>query len=160
MYLKGPHLYDVSIRVPLIIYGPGIPQMRIHEPVELCDLAPSICDWVGIHHHPGMQGRSLMPRMRGETNCHRQDAYCESLATDIDNPESAKVSMLRSSDYKIARYHGSDYGQLFDLKNDPDESHNLWGDPAAAAIKAEYLLRLCDRIALTADPLPLHQAAW
>ena len=43
---------------------------------------------------------------------------------------------------------------------DPNETHNLWSAPERQAIKTDMLVRLCDRMAWTADPLPLREAMW
>jgi uncharacterized sulfatase len=44
--------------------------------------------------------------------------------------------------YKITVYHKQDYGELFDLREDPNELRNLWDDPAAAGLKQQLLLKL------------------
>lgn len=43
--------------------------------------------------------------------------------------------------YKITVYRAQDYGELFDLQEDPKEQRNLWDDPAYASVKAELLQR-------------------
>jgi len=162
MYLKGPHLYDVSVKVPLIIRGPGVPAMRLDDPVELLDLPPTICELTGVDPHPGMQGRSLLPRLRGEVDAHREDAYCEFFNANFTFATEANCTMLRTRRYKLVRYHGPDdrLGLLFDLENDPDETTDRYDDPAYAAIRSELTERLADRIALTIDPLPPRNGPW
>jgi hypothetical protein len=56
--------------------------------------------------------------------------------------------------------HPASYGELYDLERDPAETHNLWDDPGYLEVKTEMLLRLCNRMAWTVDPLPLRRAAW
>lgn len=164
MYLKGPHFYEQSVRVPLILHGPGLPRMTVAEPVELIDLAPTVCDLAGIPRHPGMQGLSLLPRLRGETATHRDDAYCEFLDANFSYDPSPWGTMLRTRTHKVVRFHGRDrassQGLLFDLVEDPDETTDRWNDPGYAAVRADLTERLCDRIALTADPLPLKESPW
>jgi arylsulfatase A-like enzyme len=162
MYLKGPHFYEASVRVPLILRGPGIPRLRLDEPVELCDLAPTLCDLAGVAQPPGVQGRSLLPRLRGERAVHRDDAYCEFLNANFRFDPAPHGTMLRTATQKIVRFHGPAQraGLLFDLVRDPDEAVDRWNDPAYAGVRGELLERLCDRIALTADPLPPQRAPW
>ena len=44
--------------------------------------------------------------------------------------------------YKLTVYHRRNYGELFDLEEDPGELRNLWDDPAAANLKSEMVRRL------------------
>jgi choline-sulfatase len=164
IYLKGPFFYDCAIRVPLIVAWPGqIKAQRSAALVELTDLPQSLLDAVGLPHHPGMQGRSLWPLLNGKVDakCHREDVYCEYYnAMPWHRDPSAQMTMVRSARHKIAVDHATCRGELYDLDTDPAETHNLWDHPAYAQIKTEMVLRLCNRMAWTVDPLPLRQAAW
>jgi arylsulfatase len=73
VYLKGPHFYEPSVYVPLIVSWPGKYQegVRIPALVELVDLAPTFLEAADIEHYPGMQGKSLTKLLRGETAEHR-----------------------------------------------------------------------------------------
>ena len=62
--------------------------------------------------------------------------------------------MVRTANHKLVLAHGHALGELYDLRADPGESRNLWSDPAHAGLKTDMLIRLCDRMAQTADPLP------
>lgn len=64
----GRTLYESQIHVPLILYSPGetVPSgLEIEEPVRLLDLMPTILELVGVDGPAGMQGRSLVPLIRG-----------------------------------------------------------------------------------------------
>jgi choline-sulfatase len=57
---SGFLLNDGTLRVPLIVRGPGIaPGVRVHDPVGLVDVAPTLLDLAGIGQHAGMQGDDL-----------------------------------------------------------------------------------------------------
>jgi arylsulfatase len=60
--------------------------------------------------------------------------------------------------YKIVVHHSFELGELYDLTADPNETCNRWFDAAHPSIQSELLLRTCDRIAQTADPLPPRAA--
>ncbi len=161
MYQKGGVLYDPAIHVPLIIRWPGHWDggRRVDALVELGDLAPTLLEAVGLPRHPGMQTKSLMPLLQGHDpdkqrhSNHREDVYCEYYNA---NPTKPKVycTMVRTGEAKIVVYHGQPLGELYDLQADPHETHNLWNDPAYAALKMAMFKRVCDRMAWTCDPLP------
>ncbi len=163
IYLKGPHFYEPSIRVPLILSWPG----RIGEGqrsaalVELVDLPQTILDAAGMEHHKGMQGRSLWPLLTGEAGAHRDDVYCEYYnAINSHKDPKAQCTMVRTDRYKLVRYHNTDSGELYDLQEDPTETANLWNSAAHTSVKLDMLLRLSDRMAWTVDPLPERQGRY
>ncbi|MCI8624522.1 MAG: sulfatase-like hydrolase/transferase [Provencibacterium sp.] len=165
IYLKGPHFYDCCVRVPLILALPGSVQqgVRSRALVELTDLAPTLLEAAGLPVWPGMQGRSFWPLLTGKAplDCHREDVLAEYLnAMPNHRNPSAYLSMLRDERYKLIRQHGGPGGELYDLENDPNETHNLWDDPAYAQVRIDLTDRLCDRIAFTCDPLPEREAGF
>jgi arylsulfatase len=164
-YLKGPYFYEPAIRVPLIASWPGkIAPGRARALVELVDLAPTLVELAGLPPYAGMQGRSLLPLLTGRAarDRHRDDVYCEHYGTIHRQPgqEPAHATMIRTGRYKMAAVHGSDAGELYDLREDPAEVHNLWRDPALQGVKLDLYRRLCDRMAFTVDPLPIREANY
>ena len=69
--------HDCITRVPLAITGPGIRPVRSDALVELIDLMPTLLDLCGVAVPAGVQGRSLLPLIRGETTTHRDVAFCQ-----------------------------------------------------------------------------------
>lgn len=165
IYLKGPYFYEESVRVPLIFSRPGTITggRKITTPVELIDLAPTLLEAAGLQAHPGMQGTSLWPFLTGgaPSNSDRDGVYCEYLnAMPWHKDPPPYATMLRTESHKLVVFHGLEDGELYDLEADPGEAVNRWNDPAYRGVRAELFERLCDRIALTADPLPDREAAW
>lgn len=64
-----PWPYEELAHTPMLLRAPGIkPGQRIKSFVQSVDVAPTICDWLGIGVHPKMQGKSLLPLVRGEVD--------------------------------------------------------------------------------------------
>lgn len=171
MYLKGCYFYEASVRVPLIFHWKGRFQSGVVSDalVELIDIAPTLLDVCGIPVHPGMQGRSLLPMLLGEAplDKFRDDVFCEYFKTKLSGDLIAYASMLCDGDYKISLVHDlapsfprDTLGELYDMKNDPEERYNRYNDPEYADIKMRMLEKYCNRQALIVDPLPLKSMPW
>jgi hypothetical protein len=68
--------------------------------------------------------------------------------------------MVISGDWKLALYHGYFDGELYNLAEDPKERYNLFNDRRWAEKKSEMLIRLCNKTAWTADPLPEREGKF
>ena len=92
---------------------------------------------------------------------HRDDVYCEHYDASLGNGGAgAQATMVRTQTHKLIAFHGEELGELYDLAQDPGEHENRWDDPAYETVKRELLVRLCDRMADTVDPLPPRVAPW
>lgn len=144
--------HEGSMRVPLLIWGPGIPARALDCLVETLDLGATICDLAGVPRHSLDQGQSLAPLLFGAPDRHRDDVYAE-MGCD---------RMLRTARHKLmwgaperdrrglGRIHldrpvavEAAPPALFDLMDDPHETRDLAGDPA---LRGELLARLLARI--------------
>lgn len=156
LYLKGPHFYEEAVHVPLIMQWPNRFQrgLRSDALVELVDLVPTFCDAVGISIEPQIQGKSLFGICSGnqDSDVHRNEVYCE--YTNSWTHHRSYGSMLRTRTHKIIVYHGIDEGELYDLREDPDEFTNLWNDSASTGVKIEMMKRAFAASVFTMDPLP------
>ncbi len=130
--LGKQNLYEHSVRVPLIMAGPGIPAEAVEDSFcYLSDIFPTLCDLGGIDVPDSVEGRSLAPKLRG-VECAGFDtlyhAYC------------GVQRALRKGDYKLIEYvtDSERHTQLFQLCNDPHEMNNL----AAAPDHGEILTSL------------------
>jgi choline-sulfatase len=160
VYLKGPHFYEVSVHVPLIIRFPErvAAGKKAESLVELVDLAPTLLEAAELPIYAGMQGKSLWPVLRGETEFHRDDVFCE--AYESKTGGSGYSVMVRDERYKLVMYATPGDGELYDLSADPRERHNLWQRPEASAVQLRMTDRLCRRLAAKFDPLPPRIAPW
>ena len=130
--------------------------------VELIDIAPTLLELADMPVPHGMQGRSLLPILRGEapTHEHRDFVRCEyyrALNPDLPNRqqyEGSFATMYRDERYKIIVYHGHEQGELYDLQEDPGEFVNLWDDPDSANLRFDLTRRNFDALAFSVDTGP------
>jgi arylsulfatase A-like enzyme len=119
-----PH--EESVRVPLIVFDPRLPKPRRGITAEQLalnvDIAPTILEFGGVPVPRQMQGRSLVPLLRGERPKWRTEFFYEH---PFEHKTIAKSEALRTQRYKYARYIDFGYEELYDLKNDPHETTNL-----------------------------------
>lgn len=164
VYRKGPYMYEPAVRVPLIVSGPGIEEgVDSNALVELSDIAPTLLDATGVAVPDRIQTKSLWPILSGERDPghHREDIYCEHYdSMTADEHSIAHGTMVRTDRYRLLRWHVLDDGELYDLREDPNERHDRWDDPEYADVKTRLLNRLSDRMFETAEPLPERRAPW
>ena len=118
------NLYE-SNKPPLVFCGPGIPHGWSDALVYLFDLYPTFCDLAGARIPENVEGKSLLPILQCEKGKVRDYVY---------GAYKSCQRMIRDARWKLIKYHagGAKHRQLFDLKNDPDETRNLADDPAYA----------------------------
>jgi hypothetical protein len=64
------------------------------------------------------------------------------------------VRTLLTPDWRYSMYRDQDWGELYDLTNDPDETHNLWDDPAHFITRAHLAERLTHHLIAQMDENP------
>jgi arylsulfatase A-like enzyme len=159
IYLKGPYFYEPAIRVPMIFSMPGIVMRgkRSSALVELIDIPETILSAAGLKQPEQMQGISLWKLLTGQADLEtfRESIYCEyyNALGNHKNPQ-AYATMVRTTRFKMVRYHNLNQGELYDLENDPGEFINHWDNPEYQHNKIQMFNVLCDRMAFTVDPLP------
>jgi len=107
------------------------------------DIAPTILELAGVKPPEQMQGRSLVPLLKGKKPKWRTEFFYEH---PFEHKTIAKTVALRTPDYKYARYVDYDYEELYDLKLDPSESINLAKDEKYKKT-LESLRKRCDDLA-------------
>lgn len=152
--LGKQNLYEHSVRVPLIVAGPGVKKnRRVDAFCYLLDLCPTLCELAGVPAPDGNEGISLAPLLRGERQTPRTSVF-----TAYRNVQRA----VRDERWKLIRYPHINKSQLFDLKRDPHERHDLAAHPEHAPrlgrltrLLEEQQQALGDRLALsTNQPAP------
>jgi choline-sulfatase len=147
------NMYDTSVKVPFIAWQPGtVASGRVERGLySHYDVLPTILEWadVGTLGDTSLPGSSLAPVLRGEVADGAASVAGASNdgAVVVYAPESAQseygpVRMIRTSSRKyVHRYPGGPH-EFYDLRNDPDETTNLFNDAACHDEIAEMRSRL------------------
>ncbi|GAA3085811.1 sulfatase family protein [Streptosporangium carneum] len=122
--------FDESIKVPLLVRGPGVQAGRvIGDMAANVDLAPTFAQLAGARLPDFVEGRSLLPLLQGQTPpAWRQNVLLEFYRPT--NPSSARQTPvpsyqgMRTAGNTFVRYSTGEY-QLYDLGRDPHELYNL-----------------------------------
>ena len=143
-------LYDVSLRVPLIVRDPRVARSaRGQKRSELAlniDLAPTVLDLAGVARPPVMQGRSLMPLVRGEQASWRGTSSARTTSASADQ-YYPMIEGVRTTQWKYVRYPEMNpvYEQLFELDRDPQELRDLARTPEFSE-RLSQLRKRCEEL--------------
>jgi arylsulfatase A-like enzyme len=173
------NLTDHGIGVMLIIRGPGgfVGGQVCDAMVSHIDLFPTICDLLEIEQPAWLQGKSLLPLMRGDVEQINEEIYAEVTYHAAYEPQRA----VRTPRWKYIRRFENRTGpvlpncddspskdvwlqhgwqnrppaaeQLYDLIFDPNEAHNLADDPSMDGVLDDMRGRLRRWMRRTDDPL-------
>jgi N-acetylglucosamine-6-sulfatase len=131
-------VYEPSIRVPLIMRGPGVPVGAVRRQlVTNADLAPTILDIADASPTKPQDGRSLLPLLADPGLEWGRDLL-------IEGPEGFNVvsyAALRTYRYVYVEYATGER-ELYDLQRDPDELDSVHDDPAYAPVRSALAQRL------------------
>ncbi len=147
--------FDAAYHIPLIVKpAGGTPAAgRIVDAfTESVDLAPTILEGIGADVPPAMDGRSLLPFLRGGTpavwrdSVHWEYDFREIGSREVEERlgltvDTAQLSVLRDRAFKYVHFTGLP-PLLFDLARDPAELEDRAADPDYAAIRADYAGRM------------------
>jgi len=126
----GFFIYNATMHVPLIIHLPGKSATQtVSDPVSLVDLMPTVLAATGLDIPSQVQGRSLVPALRGEKIDQDRTLYGETFLPRLH----FNWSELRGAEN--AKYHFIDAPrpELYDLAKDPGELRNLFPEKKAVA---------------------------
>ncbi len=136
---KAPCHYEDMVRVPFIAKFPNnIPEDKVSESlVSLVDIAPTFLDYAGIKIPNTMTGLSGKETWNGENERYRKHVIVE----NRQEPTRMNLRTYIDDRYKLTLYCDADYGEIFDLVEDPKEINNLWNNKEFAELKAKLLLK-------------------
>ena len=131
--LGKQNLYEHSMKVPLIISGPGIPKEKVSDAfVYLYDLFPTLAKLCNLPKPDSIDGKDITPVIMGKSDGVRSSMF---------NVYRNTVRSVRDKEWKLIRYRQRDYTQLFNLKRDPLEINNLAAEPENQS-KVDEMIKL------------------
>lgn len=161
---KWGYMYDPVIHTPLLIKMPNnqFAGSRKTSFVESIDLLPTLLDILSLPIPDKVQGKSMLPYMREESTQHKERVFAQYYCGSLQNRPAL---MVRDEQWKLTSYPEghqleeflpqdhplkmSDFfdgeevlGELYDLKQDPEERVNLFHHPDYSEIKQRYLCEL------------------
>ena len=152
--------------------------------MELFDVMATVLELAGVEAEHTHFARSLVPQLRGsqgdpdravfaeggydthEPNCFEgrwspgdispdpNGIYYPKAIQQQEHPDSVcRATMIRTLDHKLIR-RTAGLSELYDMKNDPGETRNLYRDPGCAEVRAQLESRMLDWFIHTADAVP------
>ncbi|WP_162801608.1 sulfatase-like hydrolase/transferase [Brachybacterium saurashtrense] len=124
------NLYEHSLRVPLLLAGPGLEAGRSLDPLSLhADLLPTLLGLAGAPVPSGVQGRDLGPLLRGADDATPPRQMVHAAYVD-------RARMASDGEHKLIRHLAPvRRDELYALRTDPGERHDVAADPALAPIR-------------------------
>lgn len=141
LMLKGPIHYQGLIRVPFIWSDPvsAKAQGASDALVSTIDLAPTILDRAGVAHFNGIQGKGMLDLMSGHKTAVREHLMLEEEGQRVILGFDSRIRCrtLLDGRHRLSIYDDTQWGELYDLVDDPHEMHNRWHDANYSAVKAQ-----------------------
>ena len=157
-------MYEESFRTPLIVRWPGVTKAgsKNADLVQNLDYAQTFLDICGVKKSPkDMQGASIVPLLKGnKPKDWRKSLYYQY----YEYPGGHSVRRhygVRTDRYKLIHFYMLDGWELYDLKEDPNELHSLYGEKGYEKITSDLkkeLTRLRELYEVPEDTCPLVRA--
>ena len=137
-------MYEEALRMPFLVRWPAVIKKgsRSDALALNVDFAPTFLDVAGLPVPSDMQGRSLLPVLRGRTPADWRSAMYYRYYHDPGDHNTRAHYGLRTRTHKLIYYWTKDQWELFDLRNDPMELHNLYGEPGHEQLTADLKAEL------------------
>lgn len=144
------NMFDTSVKVPLIVSFPAqVPAgVKSNAMVSQYDYLPTLLEVAGAenpYQDGEVPGKSFLPVLRGE----KTEAHDVLVVYDEYGP----VRMVRTNEWKYVHRYETGKHELYHLSVDPQEEHNLYGQPGTEEKVEELRANLTDWFAKYTDPV-------
>jgi len=136
-------MYEESFRTPLVVYLPGGKRGDVDEMVQNIDYAPTILDLAGVDVPSDIQGVSFLPLLKGKKKRDwRKSLYYHYYEYPAEH-SVCKHYGVRTKRYTLIHFYDDiDTWELYDLKKDPTQMHNIYGQPGTEKITKKLMKEL------------------
>jgi len=144
--------YESSLRVPFVVRGPGLPKGLVSDlPVSSLDLPPTLLALAGLPAPSDWPGRDLVAALAGRVAVG--EAFAEWSDEGSEKFGQLAFRAVRTPTHKLIVWKDPARGdELYDLRADPAEAHNLAADPAARGVLSDLRSRLSAWMRRNGDP--------
>jgi len=149
-------MYEESFRTPLLIKWPGVTDKKstTSTMVQNLDFAETILDMAGLPIPADMQGKSMVPVLKGTQKGNLHDGLYYHFYENLEH-KVAKHIGVRTDRYKLIWFYENKEWELYDLIKDKNEMHNVYNDPAYQKVQADMKLKLKSLKEQYKDPEPV-----
>ena len=128
-------MYEESFRTPLIIKWPGVTNKKTTTAsmVQNLDFAETILDMAGLPIPADMQGKSIVPLLKGKQKGNLHDALYYHFYENLEHKVTKHIG-VRTDRYKLVYFYENGDWELYDLAKDQKEMKNVYNDPAYKAV--------------------------
>lgn len=152
LYDKGPYCYDELMRIPLLIRVPGARPRKVDHQVSIIDVNQTIVDWLGLEPDNGQRfSRSLMPLVRQESDAWHEVPDAAFYGYEWYNGKWYGIRAVRTPGWKYC-WNPVGIDELYDLKNDAEETVNRINDPEAGGELKRLQRQLMTHLEEIGDP--------
>ena len=137
-------MYEESLRTPLLVRWPRAVKAgsRNEDIVSNLDFAETFLDIAGVKIPSDMQGRSIVPLLKGEAPKDWRKSFYYHYYEFPGAHSVARHYGVTNGHHKLIYFYQKEEWELFDLKKDPNEMKSVHGDPNYAAVQKEMEIEL------------------
>ena len=147
-------MYEESFRTPLLVYYPGGKHGVVKEMVQNIDYAPTFLDVAGAKVPSDIQGRSFLPLLEGKKPANwRQSLYYHYYEYPAEHSVCRHYG-IRTKRYSLMHFYNDiNAWELYDLKKDPEQMHNIYGKPGTEKLTKNLKKQLLQLQVQYDDPI-------
>ncbi len=151
-------MYEESFRTPLLVRLPGGKKGDVAQLVQNIDYGPTFLELAGVEVPEEMHGESFLPLLKGEKTEWRDALYYHFYEYPAEHAVKRHYG-VRDNRYKLIHFYNDiDSWELYDLKNDPNELNNLYGQPGTERITKRMMKKLAGLQEQYDDPIRTEEA--
>jgi arylsulfatase A-like enzyme len=152
-------MYEESFRTPLIINWPGVTKKSVtNSMVQNLDFAETILDMAGLPIPSDMQGKSIVPVLKGKQKGDLHDALYYHFYENQEH-KVAKHIGVRTDRYKLIYFYENNDWELYDLVKDKKEMNNVYGQLAYKKVQDMMIKKLKELKEQYKDPEPIIESS-